>query len=362
MKNAMTGRERFLTAMHHGQPDRVPLFDFLFEQDLFQAVNGRRPEVYNAEDAVECSLRLGMDAVWVPADGFAGYAPTVISADTYIDEWGTTYKKNGTSWPIDPPIGYPIETMEDLKNFVKPNADDPNRTKSLRDALKLADKRIAVLGGINGPFTQLFFMMGMEEACIAAYEDPELFHAIMRLSNDYNLQVGKHILEAGADAIIISEDLGYNSGTFLSPEMTRTMILPYVRELTTEFKKMGATIMLHCDGNMNAMLDDLASLGVDGWQPLERKGKNDLAHVKAKYGKVLTPIGNVDSSTTLPFGTKEDVIAQTKECLRVGAPGGGYILGSDHSLHDGIPVENIFTMIETAKRYGEYPLNMELLK
>lgn len=361
MKNAMTGRERYLTAMHHGQPDRVPLFDFLFEQDLFQAVNGRRPEVYNAEDAVECTLRLGLDAVWVPADGFAGYAPTVISEDKYIDEWGTSYKKNNTSWPIDAPIDYPVRSMEDLKNFVCPNPNDPHRTKSLKDALKLAEGRIAVLGGINGPFTQLFFMMGMEEACIAAFEEPELFHAIMRMATDYNLRVGLNILEAGADAIIISEDLGYNSGTFLSPAMTRTMILPYIRELTTAFKKVGATIMLHCDGNMNAMMDDLANLGIDGWHPLERKGNNDLGFVKAKYGKILTPIGNVDSSVTLPFGTKEEVIAQTLECLRIGAPGGGYVLGSDHSLHDGIPVENIFTMIETAKTYGAYPLDQILL-
>ena len=31
----MNGRERFLTAMEHRQPDRIPLFDFLFQQDLF---------------------------------------------------------------------------------------------------------------------------------------------------------------------------------------------------------------------------------------------------------------------------------------------------------------------------------------
>ena len=93
----MTPKERYLTAMHHGQPDRVPLFDFLFTPDLFEAVNGRRPEVYTAEDAVECTLRLGMDSVWVPADGFAGYSPVQIDDKTYIDEWGTTYQHNGTS-------------------------------------------------------------------------------------------------------------------------------------------------------------------------------------------------------------------------------------------------------------------------
>lgn len=345
--------------MHHGQPDRVPLFDFLFTPDLFKAVNGRRPEVYTAEDAVECTLRMGLDSVWIPADGFAGYSPTVIDANTYIDEWGTTYMHNGTSWPIDAPVVFPIKDWSDYRNIHWPDPNDAHRTKSLREALKLADGRLAVLGGVTGPFTQLFFFMGLENACITAFEEPELFHAIMRKSTDYNLQAGLRLLEAGADAIIISEDLGYNSGTFLSPAMTRELILPYIREMTAAFKKVGATIMLHCDGNMNAILDDLAHLGIDGWQPLERKAHNDLRLVKERYGKILTPIGNVDSSTTLPYGSREDVIRQTLECIETGGPGGGYVLGSDHSLHDGIPVENILTMFETAKRYGEYPIRPE---
>lgn len=68
---------------------------------------------------------------------------------------------------------------------------------------------------------------------------------------------------------------------------------------------------------MNMILDDLAHLGIDAWQPLERKGKNDLGYVKKTYGDILTPVGNVDSSITLPFGTKQDVIDQTLECIRV---------------------------------------------
>lgn len=354
----MNGRERFLTAMEHKQPDRIPLFDFLFMQDLFLEVLGHRPEVYNAEDAVACSKKMGLDSVWVPSDGFAGYAPKMLGDGTYEDEWGTVYQKTESSWPIDPPIKYPVSTWEDFKNWECPNPHDEHRTKSIKEALVLAQGEIAVLGGVTGPFTTLFFLMGMEEACLCSLEEPELFHAIMRMATDYNIAAGLHLLEAGADAVIISEDMGYNSGTFLSPDNMRIFILPYVREMAKAFKDHGGKVMLHCDGNMKGIMDDLAHCGIDAWQPLERKGGNDLENVKKMYGHILTPVGNVDSSIVLPFGTKEDVIKQTLECIRVGGPGGGYILGSDHSLHDGIPVENIFTMIETAKKYGEYPLNL----
>ena len=41
-----------------------------------------------------------------------------------------------------------------------------------------------------------------------------------------------------------------------------------------------------------------------------------------------------------------------RAAIDVAAPGGGYVLGSDHSLHDGIPVENIVTMFRVAAEYG----------
>lgn len=354
----MTGKERFLIAMEHRQPDRIPLFDFLFTQELFQEVLGHRPEVYNAEDAVACSLKMGMDSVWIPSDGFAGYSPKVMGNGAYEDEWGTVYQKTPSSWPIDPPIRYPVHSWEDFKNWECPDPHDLHRTKSLKEALKLAEDRIAVLGGVLGPFTTLFFLMGLEEGCICTVEEPDLFHAIMRIATDYNIAAGLHLLEAGADAIIISEDLGYNSGTFLSPRDMGIFILPYIREMTAAFKKAGAKIMLHCDGNIRGIMDEVALCGIDAWQPLERKGGNDLRYVKETYGHILTPVGNVDSSVTLPFGTREDVVRQTLECMGTAGPGGGYILGSDHSLHDGIPIENILTMIETVKKYGKYPLDL----
>ncbi len=55
-------------------------------------------------------------------------------------------------------------------------------------------------------------------------------------------------------------------------------------------------------------------------------------------------------------GTPEDVEREALECLKTAAPGGGYILATDHSLHDDIPLDNIYAYIEVAKKYGTYPL------
>ena len=74
--------------------------------------------------------------------------------------------------------------------------------------------------------------------------------------------------------------------------------------------------------------------------------------MKEQYGHRFCLIGNIDSSRTLPYGTPADVAAEVREAIDIAAPGGGYILASDHSLHDGIPVENILAMFRVGPEYG----------
>ncbi len=93
----MTHEERFLTALRRGVPDRVPMFDFLFQQPMYEHLIGRKPEGYNGKDAVECAMALNHDAVWVPFGGFTGLQPKYLTTSVYQDEWGTTYQKNESS-------------------------------------------------------------------------------------------------------------------------------------------------------------------------------------------------------------------------------------------------------------------------
>ena len=57
-------------------------------------------------------------------------------------------------------------------------------------------------------------------------------------------------------------------------------------------------------------------------------------------------------------GSPADVKNEVLECLRIAAPGGGYVISTDHSLHDDIPLENVRALIDTVKAYGNYPLKL----
>ncbi len=354
----MNSKERFLTALNLKMPDKVPIHDFLFSPPLFEHVLGKKPTAYDAVEAVECATKLGLDAIWIPIGGYGGYSPQYVDKDTYTDEWGTTYKHNDMSWPIDGPCGYPILTREDYKNWVAPNPHDKNRTKPLEEALKYNNDNIAILAGVLGPFTTASMLMGMEEMSVAFYTEPDLVKDLIKEGTKFSKIAGVNLLEAGAHAIIISDDLGYTNSLFASPKIMREFVLPELTELVCEFKKYDAKVILHCDGNINEILEDVANIGINALHPIERKATMDLEYVKNTYGEKICPFGNVNTSSTLAYGTKEDIEEEVKECLRVASKNGGYVIGSDHSLSQGIPVKNAIYMLEAIKKYRDYPINV----
>jgi uroporphyrinogen decarboxylase len=55
--------------------------------------------------------------------------------------------------------------------------------------------------------------------------------------------------------------------------------------------------------------------------------------------------------------SREDVIAEAKRRIAQLAPGGGYILAPSNHLQADVPAENVVTLFEAAKTFGEYPIH-----
>jgi len=345
----MTREERFMTALRRGIPDRIPLFDFLFQQPLYEHLIGHKPEGYNGKDAVECALALDHDGVWVPFGGFTGLQPKYLAENVYQDEWGTTYQKNDSSWPIDAPIDYPIKSRSDLKKYKLPDPTLPGRDAEIKAAIEANSGGMAILGGSSGPLCTAWLLMGFERICYALYEDPDFVRDVLKMSNEYFMEAARLSVEAGCVGLWISEDLGDSNSCFFSLDHFRDVFFPYIAELAEYIDSLGVPVLLHSCGNINAYLDDLAQTKICSVHPLQRTAHMDLKNIKEKYGDRFCIIGNIDSTRTLPFGTPEEVAEEVREAIRIASPGGGYILASDHSLHDGIPIENILTMFRTAR-------------
>ena len=98
--------------------------------------------------------------------------------------------------------------------------------------------------------------------------------------------------------------------------------------------------------------------GIDCLDPIDPQAGMDLAEVKAQYGHRIALKGNVDCAQLMTFGTPDEVVEATKEALRKGAPGGGFILSSSNSIHSAVKPENYQAMLRTLQEYGQYPIKL----
>jgi uroporphyrinogen decarboxylase len=357
MIQTMTPKERFLTALNSGIPDRVPIAEHLFSLKLQKEVLGYNTILYEGAAQAELAAKLGIDMIWVPVNGFCGIEETPHQLnDVYQDEWGVTYKKNG--WPIIAQIACPIKDRGDWNSYKLPEVNTPYRTRIITDAIKENEGKLAIVVGLLGPFTMAsWYFSDFESFSFNLFMDPDLIHEMNDAYVNWALEAAKlSIGNGGIDAFQISDDWGGSTSLLISPEQFREFFISPFERLVNGLSELGVPVIMHNDGYIWDVLEELVNTGIKGFHPVEKSAGMDLKLVKSQFKGKLCPIGNVNNKTTMVSGTPAEVEAEVKECIHIGAPGGGYIIATDHSLHDDIPTENVFAFISSAHKYGKYPV------
>jgi len=356
---AMTGRERYLVALRGGVPDRVPLHELHWGPGFIREVLGRPFSLYhNADDEVAMARATGVDMAWTAPLGFTALTSIQMHGETFVDEWGTRWGSNEQSWPAAWSYGDVVNSREDWVKVRFPDPDLPFRYEQPRRFVELAAGELAVVGGVRGPFSATWMLAGLVNMSTWLYDDPPLLAEMLREMGRYNTQLGLGLLQAGVDAVIVHDDWGMNKSTFIKPDDWRRLVYPCIAEQVETLAATGAPVILHSDGNLNRILDDIAQLRICALNPIQRGANMNLAEIKVRYGERLCLIGNLDTSGVLSHGAPDDVERQALECLRDAAPGGGYIMAPDHSYHGAISHANIRRALEACRRYGDYPLDV----
>jgi uroporphyrinogen decarboxylase len=359
----MTGRERYLTALRGGAANRVPLHELHWGPGFIKAVLGQPLSPHhNADDEVAMARATGVDMVWTAPLGFTALTNIQLHGETFVDEWGTRWSSNEQSWPAAWSHGEVVNSREDWVKIRFPDPDLSVRYEQPRRFVELAAGELAVVGGVRGPFSATWMLAGLVNMGTWLYDDPSLLEEMLREMGRYNARLGLGMIRAGVDAVIIHDDWGMNKSTFIKPDDWRRLVYPCIAEEVETLAATGTPVILHSDGNLNRILDDIVQLGICALNPIQRGANMSLPEIKARYGHRLCLIGNLDTAGVLSNGTPDDVEQQVLECLRDAAPGGAYVMAPDHSYHGAIPHANIWRALETCKRYGGYPLDLEAVE
>jgi len=358
----MNCRERILTALDGGYPDRVPVFELYINQsslvniakslaldvDKVESEKDRFGEEGTAILDLYCEIiqTLDLDAT---STNFS-MALEKIGENLARDKYGATMALSPHGEPL--PVEGAVETMSDIRRFSMVDKLDKADFAGVKYVIDRVGHDRAHFVCIHDPFKLSWrYRGGMQKLLVDYMLNPGLAHGLADIATEFDMGAIDIAAGIGADAIIVPGDLASEHTTIMSPRHYREFIKPYHRMLVEHAHSRGLRIIKHSDGNVWPIVDDFLEVGFDGIHPVQPQSM-DIGEVKQYVKGKACVLGNIDCRDLLPFGTPDEVKSEVRETIRkVGKE--GYIISSSNSIHPGCKAENYIAMVEAAHEYGQ---------
>ncbi|MGZ6347647.1 MAG: uroporphyrinogen decarboxylase family protein [Anaerolineales bacterium] len=346
--------DRFLTAIHRREPDRVPFGELGIDPEVKQAFMGH--PVLTPKDDLEFFIAAGYDYVLVDTDLYATpqiqgriIKPHSDTASAYA------IRRPDRNW-VDAKTNA-IQTWEDVEKFPWPTAEqvDCSIYSQIKPLLPPEMKLLVTFGHI---YTMAMQLMGFESFCIKLMEDPPLVMSIIdRLGNESMRLLERILSFDDVGAVCIQDDIAYTSGLMVSPRSLRKIFFPWLTRAAEISHSYNRPLIYHSDGKVDEVLPDIIAAGVDALHPIEPKCMN-IGEVKLSFGQQIALIGNVDLGYTLTRGTPQEVRQEVRTLIKKVGQGGGYLMSSANSVTNYVPLANYKAMLEATIEYGRYPISL----
>jgi uroporphyrinogen decarboxylase len=348
--------EGFLRCLRReGTPRRVHFIELLIDEEVKAAIAQRfglaadlMPDdpFYRQKREVRLQRFLGYDYVRCGVDDVGVKIDRLSVADSA--ELG----RAGGRQFIDEHRG-PITTWDEFEAYPWP---DPEKLTSrnlewLQENLP-DDMCIIGSGGFAHFAEYLTWLMGYETLCYALFDQRDLVTAISRRLIELYRAVVRRMLQFERVRVIWgSDDMGFRSGTLLSPADLREFVLPGHRAMSDAAHAAGRPYLLHSCGKIDAIMDDLLDdVRIDALHSFEDNIKT-VEETKRKYGGRIAVLGGIDVDF-LCRSTEPEVRRRTRATLQACHPGGGYCLGTGNSVANYIPLDNYLAMLDEGRRFG----------
>ncbi len=241
--------------------------------------------------------------------------------------------------------GVLVRTREDLAGLDWP---DPHQGPLMSDRIhaivefKRLRPDIVAMGACEAPFALANTLLGIERTMLLLYEDPDLLLDVMRWIEPHSLRFVTAQIEAGADMIFM--------GDSLASQVSRRFYAEYILEseirMTRAVQAMGVPMRLHICGDINGILDQVASTGarlIDVDYPVDL-ARACRAAAEAGHGSYV--VGNIDPVAVLLRGTPDDVRRTCLRCEQQTAGFDNFILAPGCEVPPATPVENYQALLE----------------
>jgi uroporphyrinogen-III decarboxylase len=366
---AMTSRQRMLTALTGGVPDRLPVtthhvmayfldkymqgisaYEFFdrFELDAWLWTVPYKPDESKGEYFDPCQTfihpldhthrvvsdrwRIETETIPDPQYQTTRYRFVTPKGALTMVLQGTGY----TDWVAEPLIKNKrdIDLIAEFVTHPHCDVEAVNRRAEAFGERGLIRGHITYFDvyGQPGCWQDAVELVGTERLILETYDDPVWVHELIRVLQARKVTFIRSLVGACYDLLELGG--GAASSTVISPRLFDEFVAPYDSELIELAHQAGQRIVYHTCGGMMPLLERIADMNPDAMEtftPPDMGGDMRLAEAKQRIGDRVCIIGGFDQGHYFKDCTADQTCAEVRRCFDEAGPGGGYILSpSDH--------------------------------
>jgi uroporphyrinogen-III decarboxylase len=247
-------------------------------------------------------------------------------------------------------IDHPVKDQKTWEENVKWRLDPTTEarytdlTERMQGAREQAARGIMITQNLVGGYMFLRSLMGPEDVLYKVYDEPELIHDCLKTWFELaDAVIARHQEHVTLDELFLAEDICYNNGPLISPDMMREFLFPYYQQLIENIRgrqidqSRHMYIQIDTDGDAAPVIPVYQEIGMDAMSPFEVASGCDVVALGKQYPE-LAMFGGIDKRILAE--SKEAIDREVERILPVMRERGGFIPTCDHGVPEEVPYEN----------------------
>lgn len=347
MSEKINGYERCLATLQWKKTDRIPVIPQNNDMAIHLSGYGMYECLHNpaklASAVLEAQEKFGYDGIMLGPD--AAILSEALGCETVYRE-------------EDPPavVSHILSELSDVDKLPPINLSKSKRINTWLEASRIVlektkGKVFLICRADQGAFSLATLLRGSEQWMLdlAFGEDIPRIMKLLEYCNEAHIQFARMIKAVGAHATTCGD--AYCGPGLISPEMYEQFALPFQQKAATQItKEIGIPYSIHICGKTDIIHDLWVQSGATFF---EIDHCTNISQLREKTLNKISLFGNLDTSL-LCWGTPGDVEQKCRVLFDIMMPSSGFILSSGCSMAGNTKEENVFAMVEAAKRFGKF--------
>lgn len=203
-------------------------------------------------------------------------------------------------------------------------------------------------------FERHWQLRGMENALMDYYKNAAEVHSLFRAVTDFYIAAIKRgKKEHALDGILVTDDLGMQTGSFFSNEIFIEFFQPYYKEIIDTLHDLDMHFWLHSCGCVRSLLPLFIDVGVDVIHPIQKYTMLE-AEIAREFGHGICIWAGFDVQRIIPWGTPQEVRDEVRFMINTYyRPEGRFMLSLSNAIKNDCPIESLKAMCDEMYGYGK---------